>query len=50
MQLQSSSHSAETSHDRSAGNITLGKTPGQEDPGSFLRQVAACVGPASTST
>jgi hypothetical protein len=39
MQLQSSSHSAETSHERSAGNIKLGKTP--FGPRSFLRQVAA---------
>ena len=31
MQLQSSSHSVETSQDRSAGNIKLGKTP--YDPG-----------------
>jgi hypothetical protein len=48
MQLQSSSHSVETSQDRSAGNIKLGKTP--HDPGLFLRQVAACSGPASIST
>jgi hypothetical protein len=48
MHLQSSSHNVETSHDRSAGNIKLGKAP--YDPGSFLRQVAACSGPASTST
>ena len=27
MQVQSSSHSVETSHERSAGNIKLGKTP-----------------------
>jgi hypothetical protein len=50
MQVQSSPHSVDISHDRSAGNIKSGSTPCQNDPPSVLRQVAACSGAASTST
>jgi len=50
MQVQSSSHSVDTSHERSAGNIKLGKAPFQNDQGLLSRQAAACSGPAWTST
>jgi len=48
--VQSSSHSVDTNHDRSAGKIRLGKAPFQNDQSPYRRQVAACSGPASTST
>jgi hypothetical protein len=51
MQAQPSSHSAETSHERPAGNIRSGSTSCHHmDPVFFPRQAAACPGPASTST
>jgi hypothetical protein len=50
MQVQSSSHSEDSSHEWSTGNIKLGKAPFQNDPRSLLRHVAACSAPASTST
>src|ERR1700729_3494001 len=46
MQVQSSSHSVDASHERSAGNIKLGRAPFQNDQGPLLRHVAACSGPA----
>ena len=46
MEVQPSSHMVETSHERSAGNISSGNT--QLKPSS--RQPAACRGPASKST
>jgi hypothetical protein len=49
-EVQSSSHSVETSHERSAGNIRFGNAPFQKVRASLWRQVAACCGPASTST
>ena len=50
MQLQSSSHRVETSQERSAGNIRLGKAPFQNDQSPLWRQAAACSRPAPTST
>jgi GTP-sensing pleiotropic transcriptional regulator CodY len=37
MQIQSSSHSVDTSHERSAGNIKLGKAPVQNDQSPYWR-------------
>jgi hypothetical protein len=41
MQVQSSSYSVDTSHERSAGNIKLDKAPFQNDQPPLWRQVAA---------
>src|SRR5947207_1557966 len=45
MQVQSSSHSVDTSHERSAGNNQFGKAPFQNDHGPLPRQVGASRGP-----